>query len=386
MQADPAGEPASQQVEALLATPSLAEALNNEHFRRFLDQVPVALILAAIHSPEEERIIYANPEFARLTGQPAEAMVERSWSVLAGIGHALPKAETAAAGREAETTDDAEGGRETLDRAITSGCEARGTFRITPPEAEATTVDVYANVIEDEDGRPAFRLAALADVTAHHAPAEDDLAQALKEKDTLLREVQHRVKNNLQMITALIRIEARNAARAPEPEAFARLAGRIEAIQLLYELLSDQEDAQEVDLGIYLTRVASAVLKSQAAEGIRLDCRVDVYPVPVNIAMPTGLVVNELLTNALKHAFAGREIGTITLHSVTDGEGCLVLVADDGNGMPEGTQWPQRGKLSHAIVQSLKENARATVEVASSAETGTRVSIRFSREDAAAAG
>lgn len=361
--ARPADEPDLQTVGALLATPSLAAALDNEHFRHFLDQIPIALILAAMRGGEEH-IIYANPEFSRMTGWAVEDVLEKPWSALADLS-------------------EADAGRAGLDVAIPTGCEGLGTFRIRRAEDEPVMADAYANVIEDEAGRPAFRLAALVDVSAHRDPAQNDLAQALREKDTLLREVQHRVKNNLQMITALIRMEARNAARAPDPAAFTRLAGRIEAIHLLYDLLSGQEEAAEVDLGIYLTRLASAVLKSQAAEGIRLDCRVDVYPVPVNIALPTGLVVNELLTNALKHAFDSQDSGTITLHSLTDGKGCLILVADDGQGMPEGMEWPQRGKLSHAIVQSLKDNARATVDVSSFAGQGTRVAIRFARQDAA---
>lgn len=365
MSGDKAEEQGAQTVEALLATPSLAEALDNEHFRHFLDQIPIALILAAMRDADE-RIIYANPEFARMTGWAVEDVLDKPWSVLADLSE--PDGDTTAGG---------------LAAAIAAGCEGLGTFRIRRGEDGPVMADAYANVIEDEAGKPAFRLAALVDVSAHRDQGQGDLAQALKEKDTLLREVQHRVKNNLQMITALIRMEARNAARVPDPAAFARLAGRIEAIQLLYDLLSGQDEASEVDLGIYLTRLASAVLRSQGAEGIRLDCRVDVYPVPVNIALPTGLVVNELLTNALKHAFHGRDSGTVTLHSLTDGEGCLILVADDGQGMPEGMEWPQRGKLSHAIVQSLKDNAHASVDVSSAAGQGTRVAIRFTRRDAA---
>src|SRR5581483_337036 len=115
----------------------------------------------------------------------------------------------------------------------------------------------------------------------------------------------------------------------------------------------------------------------------RLDLKVDAYPVSVNVAMPTGLVVNELLTNALKHAFSGREGGTITLHSLSDGNGCQIVVADDGNGLPEGTEWPRRGKLSSLIVQSLRENAKAGLEVESKPGSGMKVKITFTRRAAA---
>jgi two-component sensor histidine kinase len=95
--------------------------------------------------------------------------------------------------------------------------------------------------------------------------------------------------------------------------------------------------------------------------------------------MPAGLVVNELLTNALKHAFKGRDGGTITLQSLSDGVGCRVLVADDGVGLPRGTEWPQRGRLGALIVHSLRENANASLEVESSPGNGTRATIVFTR-------
>jgi two-component sensor histidine kinase len=95
--------------------------------------------------------------------------------------------------------------------------------------------------------------------------------------------------------------------------------------------------------------------------------------------MPTGLVVNELLTNALKHAFIGRDGGTITLQSLSDGNHCRVIVADDGIGLPEGVQWPKPGKLSALIVRSLRENAKAHLSVESSPGQGMRVTISFTR-------
>ncbi len=120
-------------------------------------------------------------------------------------------------------------------------------------------------------------------------------------------------------------------------------------------------------------------MRSHAVEGIRLDLKADVFLVSVNVALPTGLVVNELLMNALKHAFAGRDGGTITLHCLTDDKGCRVVVADDGVGLPEGVVWPRRGKLSSLIVQSLRENANASLDLSSTAGQGTRVTISFTR-------
>jgi two-component sensor histidine kinase len=121
------------------------------------------------------------------------------------------------------------------------------------------------------------------------------------------------------------------------------------------------------------------MMQSHATEGIRLDLKVDAYPVSINVAMPTGLVVTELLMNALKHAFVGRDGGTITLHSLTDSHGCHVVIADDGVGLPEGFEWPKPGKLGALIVRSLRENAKADFRVVSTPGKGTRVTIVFTR-------
>lgn len=347
-------------VEELLSTPDLADALESEQFRRFLDQVPIAIGVSELRPVE--RVVYANPEFERLSGVKAAAIEGKPWSVLPG---------------EAEDDD----GRP-LGAAVTASGDYVGTFRIEREDAR-TVVEAYSNIIEDDDGTPVFRLVALVDASVHGQEAREELANRLREKDTLLRELQHRVKNNLQMITALIRLESRNIPDATARASLSRLSGRIEALKLLYQALSEDAASTEIDLGVYLSQIAVAVMRTHAVEGVRLDLKVDAYPVSVNVAMPTGLVVNELLTNALKHAFVGRDGGTITMHSLTDATGCRVIVADDGIGLPPGVDWPQRGKLGALIVQSLRENAKAQLVAESRPGAGLRVSIVFSRAAAA---
>jgi PAS domain S-box-containing protein len=348
----------ADQVEELLGTPDLADALESEQFRRFLDQIPIAIVVSELKG--EERIVYANPEFEKLSGQTAAEVEGKSWTHLHGRGD----------GEETERK---------LGAAVVEASDFVGTFRIERSVCEPAIVDAYSNVIQDDDGSPAFRLVALVDVSAHEKVPREELEQQVREKDTLLREIQHRVRNNLQMIAALIRLEARNAPAGMATAPFDRLAGRIESVQLLYQCLSQDAQGDEIDLGVYLSQIASAVMRSHAVEGIRLDLKVDTYPVSVNVAMPAGLVVNELMTNALKYAFAGRDGGTITVRSLADDGGCRVIVADDGVGLPKGVEWPKPGKLSSLIVRSLRENAKASIEVVSSPGRGTRVIIVFTR-------
>jgi PAS domain S-box-containing protein len=354
----------SAQVEAVLATPDLADALESEQFRRFLDQIPIAIVVSEMK--HGERIVYANPEFEKLSGQAAADLVGGKWDIVNG-------------------TSQQPGITQKLGMAIADASDFVGTFMIERTGLEAAVVDAYSNVIEDDEGIPCYRLAALVDVAGHDQAQREEFEQKIRERDALLVEIQHRVKNNLQLITALIRIEARNARSRMDTTPFDRLAGRIEAIQLVYKLLSTHGHEDEIDLGVYLSEIASSVMRACAIEGIRLNLQVDTYPVSVNVAMPIGLVVNELLTNALKHAFVGRDGGTITLHNLSNGDGCRILVADNGAGLPEGVEWPKRGKLGALIVRSLRENARATLDVESSPGQGLRVTIVFTRAAAAPA-
>jgi PAS domain S-box-containing protein len=344
--------------QELLETPQLANALESDRFKRFLDHIPFAVVVAELHP--SEHITYANIEFERLTGKSPAAVEGKTWECLS---HCV------------STTEDGL----VLSKAVVEHEDYIGAFRL--DDGNTRVFDAWSNLIQDEDGAPVFRLVALADTSGRHEGSQ--VEQQLREKDTLLRELQHRVKNNLQMITALIRMEARNLPGDAAGDRFDRLAGRVGALALLYGALSSETSNESVDLGTYLSQIASAVMQAHATEGIRLDMKVDTWPVSINVAMPAGLVVNELLTNSLKHAFVGREGGTITLHSLVDAAGCRVVIADDGIGLPEGSGWPQHGKLGTLIVQSLRNNAGATIEVKSTPQHGVRVTIFFARANAA---
>ncbi len=151
---------------------------------------------------------------------------------------------------------------------------------------------------------------------------------------------------------------------------------------MLYRSLSEAPAEDSVDLGTYLSEIASAVMRAHAVEGIHLNLQVDSWPVALNVAMPAGLLVNELLINALKHAFKERDGGTITVQCVVGGGGCQVVVEDNGVGLASGVAWPTPGKMSALIAKSLIQNANARIEVESAVGLGMRATIFFDRADA----
>jgi two-component sensor histidine kinase len=344
-----------EKLEAIVEAPGLADALESERFKRFLDHVPIAIAVSELRDPEV--IVYANTEFERVSGLGVADLERQSWEILSGSS--LGKKDGVP-----------------IASAIVENSGSVGVFEF-PGTDCPVCVELHSNLIEDDFGVPVYRLVALVD-GASSDPNPDSLIARVREKDTQLRELQHRVKNNLQMITALIRLETRNAV-AGSHEGYTRLAGRVASLALLYDTLSLSDEDAEIDLGAYLGQIATAVMATHAVDGIKLDLVVESYMVSINVAMPTGLVVNELLTNSLKHAFRSMDSGTITLHCKADDEGVTVKVSDDGVGLPDGETWPKPGRLGALIVHSLRENTNATVEVTSGSSTGTEVAIRFTR-------
>jgi two-component sensor histidine kinase len=121
--------------------------------------------------------------------------------------------------------------------------------------------------------------------------------------------------------------------------------------------LSAENAAAVIDLGRYLADIASSVMAASATPEITLDLQVNYCPMSINIAMPAGLLVNEMLTNALKYAFVGRAGGQIKLICKQEGAHVTLVIADDGVGLGEDQQWPSPRKLGALILQTLKENA-----------------------------
>jgi PAS domain S-box-containing protein len=347
-----------QQISHLFDYSELAEVIETDDFKRLLDHIPIAILVSKdVHGVQ--RIIYANAAFEKLIGQSIAEMRRLVGPILDALKHEDDQTLTLRKALELEEDK-----------------QFVGAFRLEEPKS--LLVEAYANRIENEDGTKNYRIFAFINVTERTREQRDELSRRLREKETLLWELQHRVRNNLQLITAMIRLEARYK-RQGEPINLDILAGRIEALQFLYRDLSPQTLGNVIDLGHYVSQIASAVMHTYATDGIRLDLKVDHAMASINVAMPVGLIVNELMTNAFKYAFKGRETGTITVRCLHEDEvNYRIVVADDGVGLPEGKSWPVAGKLGPLILQALRENAKnTTVKVETSPEQGTRLTISF---------
>jgi PAS domain S-box-containing protein len=350
-----ASEATARQVNELLDSPEFAMAIETEEFKLFLDHLPIGIVISK-RLRGDHRIVFANKAYEHMTGQRIADLRGRDWSIL-------------------DAFIDEDDPSVTMTQALLKWEDYLGTFRLERPEP--ILIEGYSSIIENEDGIESYRIVAIIDVTARERAQREEFARKLHDKDILLQELQHRVKNNLQLITALIRLDSRRQ-REGDSINLDSLAGRVEALQLLYRDLSADGLGQTVDLGHYLSEIASAVMHTYAVDGIRLDLKVDHTPVSINVAMPVGLIVNELLTNAFKYAFKGRKAGTLIVRCLHEEDSKYRIVAgDDGIGLPEGITWPIQGKLGALIVQTLRENAQADLKVETAPGKGTRVVIDF---------
>ena len=332
--------PPNDGVDEILGSSKLALAIENDKYKHLLDHVPVAVAVSRGHGAEQ-RVAYANNAFEQLLLIPHADIEGQDWACLDGYLN--------------EDNPD-----QTLGEAIRDGEDFLGVFRPTVPVERFVIVQAYASVIESDEGVENFRIVALVDVGGRERAQIEQFEVQIRDRDMLMRELQHRVKNNLQLVTALVRLEARSAAEG-EATALARLASRIDALTVLYRTLSAENAASEIDLGQYLSEIADAVMVAHAPPGVTIDTQVSYCPMSINVAMPAGLLVNEMLTNALKYAFVGRDTGRLRLTCEHVGGQITVVVGDDGVGLGEGQQWPSPRKLGALILQTLKENAKNVV-------------------------
>ena len=196
--------------------------------------------------------------------------------------------------------------------------------------------------------------------------AELALRASLREKEALLKEVHHRVKNNLQVITSLLRLEAGRNGEPGIRNVLKDMQGRIRSMALLHETLYRTGNFARVDLAEYLRQLATQLFRTQNTEASRIQLTLDLASAPVDIdqAIPCGLIVNELLTNSLKYAFVDGRAGVVRLglHREPDGPVKLTVI-DTGSGLPKDFEARKGRSLGLQLVSDLVKQLAGTLKV-----------------------
>ena len=235
--------------------------------------------------------------------------------------------------------------------------------RVLRLDGEIRTVELITMPTEHQ-GRPAVQVMGV-DITARKA-MERNLQENLRNKELTIREIHHRVKNNLQVVSSLLRLQAGASGIPAVQAALLEAQERIQAIALVHQKLHQAPALAEADLRDYLQRLVMQLVRSYAASPSLVDAAVAVTPMRLgpDDLVPLALVLHELVLNALRHGFPGGQGGALRVELRPLDEGrALLSVEDDGQGLPEGLDPLTGGGLGFQLVRALADQLRGTFEV-----------------------
>ena len=197
--------------------------------------------------------------------------------------------------------------------------------------------------------------------------ARDELKASLAEKDVLLKEIHHRVKNNMQIIYSLLNLQMDGMDDERQKAALLDCQGRIYSMALVHERIYKSESFERVDFAGYVEALANVLLRSQIGVhiNIRLEMRLDSIQIPLAKAVPCGLILNELITNGIRHAFHDKEDGILRISLQRDEGNIILKVEDNGIGLPDGISPGSQGTLGLRLVQLLAEQINGRLEISS---------------------
>lgn len=337
--------------------------LGNDSFRRVVEWAPSAMVMI----DGTGFIVLVNAQTERMFGYGRAALVGQSVEILVPerfrdhhrafrdgyFGDPRPR--PMGAGRDL------------------AGCRADGS---------EFPIEIGLNPIETESGTMA--LASIIDIT-ERLRTQQRLEDALREQTILLNEVHHRVKNNLQVISSLLNLQAEHAADPRLRAILGESCGRVKAMSLTHQLLYERKDFSNLDLADYLHRLVQSIRASYRMTGGRVSVQMELPSEGLHLdlerSISCGLLINELLTNAFKHAFPDERQGKIVIKVFEEGnEQIGFSVADNGIGLPPDAELTQGSSLGLQLVPLFVEQLHGSLAIErgnGTRESGTRFSIRF---------
>lgn len=201
--------------------------------------------------------------------------------------------------------------------------------------------------------------------------------QLLKDKEMLMKEIHHRVKNNLMVISSLLSLQSRYIKDEESKEIFKESQNRAQSMALIHERLYRSTDMKSIDFADYIRSLTRDLFNTYSTQEDRIDLKMDVEDVEVDIdnAVPLGLIINEIVTNSLKYAFPDENTGTITISFHKQKDQYILEVSDDGIGIPEEFEVEKSDSLGMMLINSLTYQIGGELEIERS--PGTTFRIKF---------
>jgi PAS domain S-box-containing protein len=256
------------------------------------------------------------------------------------------------------------------------------SIRIRRIDGHITPVSVNATRIGGNDTADVRIIIAGHDITRQKQD-EEAIRASLEEKVLLLREVHHRVKNNLQIIISLTNLQIRQTGDPAVKQIMAETQNRVRAMSLVHEKLYRSESLSHIDFADYTRFLVTQLFSFYGIDTrrVRLEFTLGKIMVDIVTAVPLGILMNELISNALKHAFPDGREGTISISSVEEGNLITLVVRDNGVGIPEELDWKNAATLGMRLINSLVDQVDGTITL--DRKNGTAFTITVKRDLAA---
>ncbi len=220
-------------------------------------------------------------------------------------------------------------------------------------------------LLRDASGRTTEMIGCWIDITGRRT-AEDALRASLEEKTVLLKEIHHRVKNNLQIVSSLLNLQADQEKNLPALTALQDTQNRVRSMAMLHEMLYRSESLARINFAAYIEDLSAHLVHAFGADPrrVRLDCRAAAVELGLDQAVPCGLIVNELVSNAIEHAFPEGRSGSVTVELHRDADDRLsLIVADDGVGLPDSLDLDHTSTLGLQLVRVLVTQLKGALSV-----------------------
>ncbi len=253
--------------------------------------------------------------------------------------------------------------------------ESDSQFRVLTKSGEYIWVNNKRTLLYGDDGEPAYIIGNVRDISERKKYTEA-LDRSLKEKEVLLSEIHHRVKNNLSIVSSLIELQKNSHEKIGEQD-LKEIQDRIKSIALVHEKLYQAETLADVDLAEYIDGLVDMITSSLGSEHkkIRINKELDSIQINNKKAVPVGLIVNELINNCYKYAFKNRNQGNIDVILRREDDAIVLTVQDDGNGLPDDFEKKSLDSLGMTLINAFTKQVDGEMEVNS--ENGTSFTIRF---------